>query len=347
MDINLNLSVPAIDKLLDIGVNLVLDPLTAKWRAQREVGANTIRAHGEAHIREILAVGEAKAALEAQKVLGVAEAPAVSASEIYDVMEERLLLLLDRRLENISSIVGRASRALPAGEVPDVEPDMAWTSSYSNAAQDISDENIQELWARTLAGEIASPGSTSIRTLGVLRDLDQPTALRFRRLCSIAVSFSVDGADFDHRVISVSGDASQNALQSYGVSYDDLNVLNEHGLVISDYNSWHGFGACVAMRNVEHFAQLEPRAFNRVESPGWRVPAPFSYQGAHWGLVPVTPPEDNRQFADFRIRGVALTRAGREISKVVELEPVPEYDEALSGYFAEKGLRMERVGKST
>ena len=87
----------------------------------------------------------------------------------------------------------------------------------------------------------------------------------------------------------------------------------------------------------------QPQAFNRMESPGWRVPVPFSYQGHRWGLVPVTAPEDNQQFADFKVPGVALTRAGREISKVVELEPVPEYDEALRSYFAEKGLRVELV----
>ena len=43
------------------------------------------------------------------------------------------------------------------------------------------------------------------------------------------------------------------------------------------------------------------------------------------------------------MQGVSLTQAGQELSKVVELEPVPKYAEALKGYFAEKGLDMVQV----
>ena len=82
-------------------------------------------------------------------------------------IDHRMESLFEKRVHNLAQIVGKARLALPPGEVPDVEPDMAWTSSYSEAAQDISDEGMQELWARVLAGEVTRPGSTSVRTLSV------------------------------------------------------------------------------------------------------------------------------------------------------------------------------------
>ena len=43
----------------------------------------------------------------------------------------------------------------------------------------VDDEMLQEIYARILASESASPGSISLRTLGVLRYLDRRTAEAF------------------------------------------------------------------------------------------------------------------------------------------------------------------------
>jgi addiction module HigA family antidote len=37
---------------------------------------------------------------------------------------------------------------------------------------------------------------------------------------------------------SLNGNAASNALRQYGLSFDDLNTLQEYGLIIADYNSW-------------------------------------------------------------------------------------------------------------
>ena len=41
----------------------------------------------------------------------------------------------------------------------------------------------------------------------------------------------------DARVPSLGGNAADNALQKYGLDFGNLNVLNEHGLIISDYRA--------------------------------------------------------------------------------------------------------------
>ena len=179
----------------------------------------------------------------------------------------------------------------------------------------MSSADMQSLWARVLAGEVERAGSTSIRTLGILKDLDQSTARLFSRFCSVCV-FLADGREriIDARVPSLGGNAAQNSLLSYGLQFDLLNRLNEHGLIISDYNSYFDYG--IAME-----------AF------------PFRLQGRHWALVP----EEGRQEKGCRLSGVALTRAGRELSRVVELEPMDKFTQGLVDYLRGRKLEMVEV----
>lgn len=335
--------VGAVAKLAQYTLNLLAEPLLATLRARREVKANRIRAEGQAEIMEILAIGEARAELAGRAVRELAENPQGLAALIENEIDRRVETHFQKRVNNLAQIVARAERALPPGQVPDVEPDMAWTSSYSEAAQDISDEEMQEMWARVLAGEVASQGSTSVKTLDVLRNLDQSIAQHFRRLCSLAVSVAASVEiraptdsdqptvryriqSFDHRVPSLGGNAGDNSLREYGPSFDVLNLLNEHELVIADYNSWFDYRPSIAIK--------------REGTAGLVVPLGFKHQGQMWGLI---PHGEHDLSQEFRVSGVALTRAGRELSKVVELEPVPKYTEALKGYFAEKGLDMVQV----
>ena len=144
-----------------------------------------------------------------------------------------------KRLANTRSVVEDAADELGDKEVSNHEPDHDWTARFFNDIQDVSSEEMQSLWAKVLAGEVEKPGSTSIQTLSILKNLDQATARLFGKLCSICISLRLDGNQFiDARVPSLGGNAGSNALQEYGLDFGNLNVLNEHGLVISDYNSW-------------------------------------------------------------------------------------------------------------
>ena len=79
------------------------------------------------------------------------------------------------------------------------------------------------------------PYSTKQSTI----NLDQATAKLSEKLCSACISLRPDENQFiDARVPSLGGDAAHNALEKYGLGFGNLNVLSEHGLVISDYNCW-------------------------------------------------------------------------------------------------------------
>ena len=133
---------------------------------------------------------------------------------------------------------------------------------------------MQSLWPKVLTGEVQRPGSTSIQTLSILRNLDQATAQLFEKLCSACISLGPEANQFsDARVPSLGGDAAHNALEKYGLGFGNLNVLNEHGLVISDYNCWGDYRLC---------AGLFPSGLKRRSR---RVFA-FSFQGRNWVLLP-------------------------------------------------------------
>ena len=118
-----------------------------------------------------------------------------------------------------------------------------------------------------------------------------------------------------------------NSLEKFGVSFLDLSVLNEHGLIISSYNVGDDYRSCIAAK-APH---------------GWEVRQSFYYQGQEWGLIPDDERDPSKEFS---VSGVLLSKAGREIANAAGLEPVPQYDEALRDYFTTHGLRMERIGAS-
>ena len=117
-----------------------------------------------------------------------------------------------------------------------------WLNTFEAEARLKSTEEMQAFFSKLLAGEIRKPGSYSTRAIRILGSLDQDIANYFVRLCSLSIS---RGAGFK-MVPSLHGNAGENALQEYGLNFSALNLLNEHGLVISDYNSWLEFIPCMA-----------------------------------------------------------------------------------------------------
>ena len=160
-------------------------------------------------------------------------------------------------------------------EVQDHQVDHDWTARFFSDVQDVSSEQFQDLWAKVLAGEVERPRSTSIKTLGILRNLDKENADLFRRPCSVCVSTTPDGIkSWDARVPTLGNELQGNSLRAYGIDYDSLNVVNEHGLIISNFNSWYDIKASIRSASVR----------GRVRS----VHIPFCFQGSYWILISTT-----------------------------------------------------------
>src|SRR5215831_18288987 len=152
----------AAEKLADT-IHHVVDLAMGPDRIRAKIIAE---AEGQAAAMVIFAEGRAK-------VQGV-EARAVARLRKREV----------RRQENIESITKKAFDALPPPvQVSEQPVNQDWTSRFFQECQDISDEQMQQIWARILTGEVARPGSFSPRTLSVVRDLTKIDADWFAKLC--------------------------------------------------------------------------------------------------------------------------------------------------------------------
>ena len=195
-----------------------------------------------------------------------------------------------------------------------------WLNAFETEARQKSTEEVQAFFGKVLAGEIRKPGSYSTRAIKILGSLDQNIANHFARLCSMCIS------QFDRTIVlSLGGNAGENALQECGLNFATLNLLNEYGLVISDYNSWWESTPCVAA----------PGAAQQA------ICIPFSYQGKYWVMEPKSKSSVGKP---LRVYGVALTQSGRELSKIVTVEPMDKYSQKLAQFLEGQGFRMTEVG---
>jgi hypothetical protein len=139
------------------------------------VAAGCGRLYGPTDIRRT-----AKASGDALVIMEEAE---TRRSEVALRAAQRLLDVEERRQVNIDAIVEQARLALPETvSSTEVEPD--WSARFFKEAQDVSNEEMQLLWGKLLANEVARPGSFSQRTLRVVADLSPAEAELFEQLCS-------------------------------------------------------------------------------------------------------------------------------------------------------------------
>lgn len=102
-----------------------------------------------------------------------------------------------------------------------------WFIRYYEASGNISDKEMQILWAKILAGEIEKPSSYSLRTLDVLRNMSKEEAKCFVKICNSAIK--IESAQYaipaDHDYISKND-----------INYSDILMLEEIGLINSGSN---------------------------------------------------------------------------------------------------------------
>ena len=318
---NAQVTTPALEKLVDhvaSGIGSVAGPMLVRWKTRREADAKEIMARADA--RAI--VTQAKAQAKARRILAAGSEPVSGTVDISDRVRQRIQFQERKRQENIESVVHEAATHLVDKTVAHDEPDHDWTARFFNHVQDVSSKEMQTLWARVLSGEVERRGSTSVRTLEILRNLDQSTAAYFRRLCSACIFLPTpkNSGLLDARVPSLGGNPAQNSLTSYGLGFAVLNRLNEHGLIIPDYNSWYDYQIVIGIT---------------VKDLSIRIP--FVFQGKRWSLRPL---QGRDQGTQYRLSGVALSISGRELAKIVELERMEGFAKDLMNYFSKDNLQM-------
>lgn len=85
-----------------------------------------------------------------------------------------------RKINNTKSVIEKATSHFMEGEKVSDEPvNTDWTNRFFSIVEDISDETLQDIWGRILAGEVKQPNSFSLRTLDLLRNVTKEEAELF------------------------------------------------------------------------------------------------------------------------------------------------------------------------
>lgn len=167
---------------------------------------------------------KAKAEVEAQetKVLG--------SLKIQDIIEQRALIRLVteevKNQENIESITSKALTSLDADAKPDeIEDD--WLRNFFSKCKLISDDEMQTIWSKILAGEANNSGTFSKRTIEFLSMMDKSDAVlfdNFSKFCWYRCSKCSLPLIFDYS-------SDDNLYKKFDISYHTLNHLSMIGLI--------------------------------------------------------------------------------------------------------------------
>ena len=278
-------------------------------RARMEVGS--IRKLGEAKAAYIRKVAQAEK--EAIDLLGPEKASAIvtaadAANSIRERADARLNFQEEKRQHNIESVAWQAAHKLPEN-VSEEEVNSDWIARFFESVKDVSDETMQSLWSSILAGEVATPGQTSLRTLDVLKNLSQQDAREFERL----LQFAMFGAGV-YYPIPEGETIAQRILPYYKKIY-----MEECGLI------HHESGLAATLQN----SQVRPLQHFRLGN--------FVF-----GVYPKPP---QRVFS-VKIPTFSISSVGREIARFIPAK-IPEYWylRALAEFFAYDGL-IFRVDRS-
>ena len=102
--------------------------------------------------------------------------------EVIKSTKNRVIATEVRNQENLESIARRSIPLLNKNAIPE-EMDDDWIVNMLDKSKLFSDELMQELFARILAGEANSPGSFSKKSVNLLAEIEKKDAICFRSLC--------------------------------------------------------------------------------------------------------------------------------------------------------------------
>jgi hypothetical protein len=127
-----------------------------------------------------------------------------------------------QRQQNMERITEKAIPQLEDNSDPSqIEDD--WITNFFDKSRIISDNEMQEIWARVLAGEANAPGTYSKRTVNFLGDLDKSDAELFQNLCSFGWMLG----EFTPLIF----DSEAEIYNQQGIDFISLTHLDSIGLI--------------------------------------------------------------------------------------------------------------------
>lgn len=235
----------------------------------------------------------AQAEAEAEKIKAATQ---IEITELQHRAVQRFLIEEAKKQSNIESITAQALPQLEEKADPnEVEDD--WITNFFDRCRLISDQEMQSLWAKVLAGEANSPGKYSKRTVNLLGSLDKSDAALFTKLCGFTW--------FLGYLVPLVYDDEADIYNRHDINFETLKHLDEIGLVSSG-----------------SLGYSDGRLPKRVT---------IHYHGTP---INIEFPKDSDN--DLYIGTVLLSQAGQELAQICNPQPVPDFLDYVIGEWSKK-----------
>lgn len=166
----------------------------------------------------------AKAEAEAALIKAQSE---IEITDLHRRAAHRFIEEEGQRQKNMEDITDKALPQLNENAKPE-SMDNDWIANFFDKCRIVSDDEIQRLWSRVLAGEANAPGSYSKRTVNFLSNLDKVEAELFSKLCGF-------GWQIGNVVpVPLVFDVQAEIYNIHGINFNALSHLDSIGLVQFD-----------------------------------------------------------------------------------------------------------------
>ncbi|MCG3885857.1 DUF2806 domain-containing protein [Photobacterium leiognathi] len=221
---------------------------------------------------------------------------------------------------NLTKTVFLAEKELESGkyEANDDPVDPDWFTRWRDNAEKVSNNYLQTLWAKVLAGEVTTPGTYSLRTLDLLKSLSKNEAELISKLGEFIIDGRVIKGVKGLRGLGNDSETVEKIMTEKGLHFSNLLYLQEIG-IISGVDS---------MGLTVEYSSLDPSSFVRA----------FTSKSS--GLVAIhADPNKNIVF-----NALHSTRLGREIFNLADFDTDKEYLKAIAQEVANIGFDVQIGG---
>ncbi|MEI0491680.1 DUF2806 domain-containing protein [Brachyspira intermedia] len=216
MNINLNIDCEPIKKLIET-IRLGIGEWFKPWHMKRIVDAKSY---------EIKKISEV---ISKNNTINIDyNNDGIIMSNSYLLMEDTKNRLINEELlktSNIENVINKTYGILKDEKnVSDKPVDKDWATRFFYIVKNISNEDIQYLWAKLLSEEIKQPNSFSYRTLELLKNMTTDEAKLFEKAAKL-LFYTID----NNTVLF----SDMELLNKYGINYNDIITLVDIGIINS------------------------------------------------------------------------------------------------------------------
>ncbi|WP_180950203.1 DUF2806 domain-containing protein [Pygmaiobacter massiliensis] len=221
-----------------------------------------------------------------------------------------------KHLKNQIAIAQIAEKQVKLGPSSEFEStiNVEWFERFFEASKFVSDEKLQFMWGKILAGEIQKPNSTPPRIIRILSEITPFYCNAFQALCSLAIYLTPFGPEAQRgkTMPTVIVPPNYEYLEKYNINFSVLSELQCLGLIV--YDSFVGYRL-----------RIDPK-----ESPF------INFLYGQTSFTAITSQES------LPVGCVILTEVGEKIFSFVEKTIIPEHLDYVIEFLEKREVKLKR-----